>query len=550
MSFLTIEDVNGAIYSNQGFYWHSIDISKITTGNEDLDNVKYDFCEVKRVKGTTFYTYTITVHNLLFAKAGYVVYAGTTPRRAERPTINGNEITFKPNISYGGLPVVYLYMGFFESEETNVSNIILNDTIELTLKQLESPQTIRHKDILTEGIYSTSKILNQGYNFISTSDINHLGYVFVKLAKTDFQFTCNQSVTVGKVNKVALGTATDYKPNGDLIGEYTPNIRVIYKGKTLPVSYDETLTDYVFNLDLTDITEPSKIKFTVEIDANDVINSTSTEVKLQADYETINNLTGLTNLINNGGVGRLGANITLTNPLTINRDVYLIGNDKTINLNSKQIIIGTGRTFKAEKTTFTTGVNSIHQKTSSTVELTDCTFSGCTGTGSIIECDIELHSLDNPTDFTTKLTGCTFTNNDLCILHGGELTVENCTITGKISNPNYPYFLYQTDGSAILLRNTFNLSSNTTINTDIEFNSCIFICGETAQINGLSHTELKNNNVNTFLETPQNNTSSINVTYYYDVIEDNITLQSNKGYCHTVSGEDTIYKTNITATRS
>ena len=67
-------------------------------------------------------------------------------------------------------------------------------------------------------------------------------------------------------------------------------------------------------------------------------------------------------------------------------------------------------------------------------------------------------------------------------MHGGELTVENCTVNGKIGTPNYPYFVYQTDGNATLLQNEFHLVSDTQISTDIEFNSCIFTCGESAQI--------------------------------------------------------------------
>ena len=136
----------------------------------------------------------------------------------------------------------------------------------------------------------------------------------------------------------------------------------------------------------------------------------------------------------------------------------------------------------------------------------------------------------------------------MAILHGGNLEVDGCTVNGKISNKNYPYFLYQTDGNAIILNSQFDLTDNTVYDYDLEFNICIFTCGETATVNGYSHTELQNNNLSAFFDT-QRNTSVIDVQYYYSLIEANVHLHSNKGYCHSVSGVDYVYKTNIQLTR-
>ena len=91
---------------------------------------------------------------------------------------------------------------------------------------------------------------------------------------------------------------------------------------------------------------------------------------------------------------------------------------------------------------------------------------------------------------------------------------------------NNPYFLYQTDGEAVILQSAFELQSNAQIESDIEFNSCIFTCGESAIVNGDSHDELQRNDITSFISNPQNNASKINVTYYYPAIEDYITLQS------------------------
>jgi hypothetical protein len=251
----------------------------------------------------------------------------------------------------------------------------------------------------------------------------------------------------------------------------------------------------------------------------------------------------------NGGTGRIGANITLTDDLTVTNDVYLIGNDKTITMDTHKIIVPTDKTFKASNTTFTGGENTIQQNLGSKVELNNCSFTDCTGLGSVIDCQVDIGSLSNATDFTTILNECSITNCDMAILHGGELTIENCNITGKISNPNNPYGLYQTDGEAVILRTTFNLTNETPIESDIGFNPCIFICGENATINGLGHTDLQNNDINTFLEAPQYNSSEIDMTYLHSGIDDYITIQADNGYCHAVSSVDKIYKTNVTVRR-
>ena len=214
-----------------------------------------------------------------------------------------------------------------------------------------------------------------------------------------------------------------------------------------------------------------------------------------------------------------------------------------------KFIVPSEKTLKAENIIFTNGYNTIQQNIGSTVELTSCGFSGCTGFGSVIDCQTDLSSLSVENDFITNITNCVFVNNDMCILHGGQLNITNCDVTGKISNPNNPYFLYQTDGKATILQSTFNLSSDTQIEEDIEFNSCIFVCGESATLNGNNHDELQQNNVDSFISNPQNNRSTINVTYYYPAIEDYITLESDNGYCHSCSNVDFVFKTNVTARR-
>ena len=550
MSFLTVEDVNGTSFDNQGFWWYELDTRVIDPdGTAEFTDVKFDFCTISKRTSIYFegrWEYTVKVDNSLWTKGvAFLTYDG----RTTSDSINIYSDGFKYIIRKEYAPIrILIYVG--NSTFGNITKLfyyLIDNVLNLNLKQLLTPQTITVGRWGYDTPVSVVQSLNQGYNEIFRG-AGSCGYLLVKLLKTDFQFDCNQDLTVGEVNTVQLGTLTDYKLNGDLVGEYATKLSVLYDGKTLPVVWNESVNDYTFNLDLTNETEEKKIRFKVLVEANDVLNSSETDVVLESSFETINTLQKLTELFRIGGTGRLGANLTLTNDLTLSKSVNLIGNDCSINMTSHKLVVPSDLTFKAQSVLFQEGVNTIQQEPNSTVELNNCSFTDCTGFGSVIDCQVDLASLDESDDFNTKLTNCTISNCDMAILHGGNLEVNGCNVNGKISNKNYPYFLYQTDGNATLLQNTFQLIRDEPIDNDIEFNSCIFVCGETAQINGYSHNELQANNLQNFLSV-QRNTSKIDVTYYYPSIEDYITLQSDNGYCHSVSGVDFVFKTNINLSR-
>ena len=537
MSFLTLEDVNTALYSNQGFWWHEIDCSKLPDG--EFTDLKVDFCRI--TKRTTPPSYHVYVDNDYWTGGVLQEYNG----QYDSLLCDGDDFVAEVIAEK-----LYLYMGPIRlSSDTRIVGMLLDTVFSLNMKELSLPHEVRYTRDDEEGSVLTD--LEVGYNLITItwygSELS-FGYLLVKLLKTDFQFNCNQELINGKINTVQLGTDTDYLPDGDLIGEYTPSIRVLYNDETLPVTYDNTLNDYTFDLDLTEETTEHKIHLKVLIDSNEVLNSTSTDVTLSSSFETINTLDKLSHLFSVGGVGRLGSDLTLTDDLTVTKDVYIVGNEHTINMDGHKIMVPSDKIFKAEQTTFNNGENTIQQNEASKVELINCTFTDCTGLGSVIDCQIDVTSLDNPTDFTTILNKCTLNNNDMCILHGGNLTVTDSTINGKISDDKYPYFLYQTDGEAHITGTIFNLTHNTPITTDIGYNSCIFTIGEQATINYGDHKEYSQNNILGFLENSRN-ISIINVTYYYPPIEDYVTLQSTKGYCHSVSSVDFVFKTNVQLTR-
>ena len=550
--FLTVEDINGAIRCyGTGVYYFEIDTSKISS-TSDFSGVKYDFCKVWRSTDGSNITYTIRVDNPYWCGAYYLLKSNRD-YIDETLTNEGREYIFST-----------------DSEASVIIGLVIQPTRTFNLEKINTILTgsntvnvpfsyIGHGDSVRLPAYNLSSktvtgfdlpLTNTGLVEITDSYING----FVLLDKSNFLFECTQDLKLGQINHVALGTVSMYKPNGSEIGTYTPTIKILYNGETITAEYDTD--DYYFDLDLTDVTEPSKVKFKVIIETNEVLNHTETEVTLNADYGLISTLTELTNLCTNGGIGKINAIISLTSDLTVAKDTILIADDdKGISFDDSSLIVSNNTLLKMEGVILGGGANTIQQKKGSRVELTDCLFSDCFGFGSCIKCDIDQDSLEAPDDYTTILTGCSFSNNEGCaILHGGNLTVTDCSYSndnmGGSLQPNAPAFLYQTDGEANITGSTFDITVNDTINSDLMFGPALFMIGETAVINGRNHDEWRNNNQTGFLGLPYNNQSQINLTYLYDLISANVTVSSSNGYCHAVSGEDYLFKTNITLTRS
>ena len=266
ISFLTLEDINGVLFNNQDFYWHTIDTSNIST-NSDYSDVVIDFCRVSRTTlSNGRYRYTVKIDSTDFTKGYYTI------NRAGAGEIINNSLVF---ISYDPSVKIVLYMGNLSLSDIYVMYYVLkNEKINLTLKELSQTQTIEYIDILNETELSLSQTVNEGYNLIQDNYNKPIGYLLVTLLKSDFQFNCTQSLVLGKVNTVSLGVDTDYKPNGEMIGTNTPNIRVLYGSTYIPVRFDSTVNDYVFDIDLTTKQNEGKLRLKVFVEANDVLNAT------------------------------------------------------------------------------------------------------------------------------------------------------------------------------------------------------------------------------------------------------------------------------------
>ena len=558
--FLTLEDVNGACFNNQHFWWHEIDTANIST-TQDFSDVKYDFCEISRqTVSENAYNFTFKVHNSLWTK-----YFALLENQAVPVISTGGNFKIqwnKPSLK------LKLYMGLFKADSfTQMYWITAEDTIDLNYKELNTAQDISVISIPDNGGYTVSVDLVEGYNEIRYFS-QFAGYLLVNLVKSDFQFNCTQTVVVGTVNKVKLGVDSDYKPNGDMIGEYTPDIFVDYNGENIPVYWDNSLNDYCFDLDLTD-KQNKKVKFNVNVKSNKVLNTSSTDVILQTEYQSVSSASELIAACKSGGsdIIQLANNINLTSTITIEHSIKIIGNFTTINMSRHSFNLNEGVEVNIEKTQFNNADTCFIQSENSTLKLTECTFTNCTSNkynelGSCIFCDVDLDNLEVTTDFITEITNCTFIDNQSAIFHGGELTVSNCKLHNtdlEYINKNNPAFLYQTDGAATIQYSIFDIDydSNTLCENEksLGYAQCLVKCGETAQINGANYIELGEDDKLPFFNAPFNNQSHIFAKYYYPQIESCVYLSpilgfEDKSVCYCVTGVDWIFKQNVQVTRA
>ena len=374
----TVEDVNGTVYRNQGFYWHMIDTSKISS-DSDYTDIQYDFCKVSRSTNGSNITYTFEIINSNWSFGYYIRkangdYIGT--QGSYNPVTN--KLTFTTTEQSINL---FLYMGLVKLDDYiyYLSYVLKNNKLDYDGPVQSGVLSVDLIDLATGDEFTIDHTVSPGYNLISfyphPQDLQYCGYLLVNLIKTDFEFNCNQTLTVGKINKVSLGAYSQYKPGGSKIGSYTPNIKVIYNNKTIPVEYDTD--DYYFNLDLTEKTEPGKVKFKVIIEDNEVLNYTETKVTLESDYELVTTLAGLTSACDSNGstLIKLGADITLTGGnMPVKHDIKIVGNDKTLTCTGGRLWVREGNTLNIEDLTFTTGKTCILQNIHTTVELDNCVF--------------------------------------------------------------------------------------------------------------------------------------------------------------------------------
>ena len=565
--FLTLEDVNTIIrtYGKPNF-WYEFDSSKIPIFGV-FDEILYDFFKVtKEASSDSDYVYEFTleaVNNIFIPCWGpnenieSISYDSDT----NKFTVFTNTENFK----------VVFYMGYHNDEELVPGRMLFHlEHEELSLNYEEINNEYIIKEIPWGSGTSQNVPINpvKGYNYIATSG-HSVGYLFINLLKSDFVFDCTQELYLGTVNHVALGTDAKYKPGGAMIGDYAPRITVEYNGKVIKASYDDDVDDYCFDLDLSVETVPHNVKFRVLVERNEVINHTVTDVSLPCDFAVVSSVEDFVSVFDVGSavnVLKLGADIELDANVRVEHDIIIDGSGHTINLQGTSFILDEGVEFIGENINFILCSRTFIQKNHTRLRLENCKFyEHYNYLGCCIFCDIDSENITEPNDFETVLINCFFKNNYnsiTVIFHGGNLTIENCKFLiddygrpgGGLPNPNYPAFLYQTDGNATITNSVFDITYSSRwycpSRGNFGLGLSLIMCGENATINGATHSDLQKDDSLPFFEYPYNNRSHLYANYDYHIhnigcvcISPKIGLED-KNCCHSVSGLDWLFKNN------
>ena len=591
-AFLTLEDINTAIY-NQGTknMFHVIDTALISD-NREFTNVKYDFVKVSRSTNMGEVTYTFEIINENWTGGYCFFYSNGNWVLDSNETITVQDNVIQITTSQTSIQLMlHCYNWRKDSEYSFQEGYIrfmpleeYNNGVSRDLEHVGVQETLRGQDMkLDTEVTDSTQTFNQG---LVTYHTLHVGsnegynyYVYVSLLKTDLEFTCNQVLDSGMLNTVKLGVDSKYKPGGSLIGNNPLDINVIYQGKTLPATWNNALNDYTFQLDLSDKRDTGKILIKVIVEKNKVINHTETNVVLSYDYLTVNTFNELKTACETTkpNVLKFGADITVTgnDNLVLDHNILIYGENHKLTLSDKSIIINPNRAVVFEDLEIKNGDPAIIQKNNSDLLINNCLFNDNTSTdygnlGASIHCDVDFENLSITDDFKTTITDTQFISSKKGneILHSGELIINNCKFHKNNINPSVVSFLYQLDGEASIRNSIFDIDSRDTIhgvdggldyNCSNEINAgygqALIMCGETAIINGATHEELQNDNTLPFLEPPYNNLAHVFLKYYYPQISEcvyssPIIGKEDKSCCHAVSGKDWAFKNNVQITRA
>lgn len=601
--FLTLEDVNSTLIKYKHInMFHTINTRIISL--DEFDKVKYDFVEINHSINGNNHIFEFKIVNSNWTGAYYFLDENDNYLDADATYNSSSEIlTFTTTLESVKLVlycsslanrfnIVRLTWRPIELNSMNVTSInsINEDFIVISLnnEDLTSKSYTVHshmKDTDISQDISKSFNLNDENQFyirltgspnINECSVSYNGATFyydVFIKKVIPSIEINDYLTVGKINRVELSVSNDFTQlNGFIPSDDFPYLKgyVYWGDETIALKFNADKNKYYFELDLSEKTDNKSINLSLEILETDYIQGIVHNFNLRTKYVSVDNISDFIRElgVNGSKIIELSNNINLVDDILVSHDMVIYGKDHSLNLNYHSLILNDGLTLKLNKLTFHNGDNAIIQKENTNLELTDSTFYNCksdnyNNLGSCIFCDVDLENLSIQDDFITILSNCTFINNHSAILHGGQLTVDNCKFHNTnldVVDMNNPSFLYQVDGDATITNSIFDIdfSENVSLCTNqvnTVFALALFMCGQSATINRATHNDLQSDNTLPFFESSYNNKSHLFVKYYYPQIDTCVFASpvlnyEDKSCCHAVSGVDWIFKDNIQITRA
>lgn len=538
---ITLEDIN-SLYHNYGtsLIYHTIDTSKIS--QNAYDNVNYDFCICGHSINGNVHTFTFKVENKNWCRWYYILDNEGNLIENEA-TYNNSTITLTIE-NKSSIQLVLWCLPYKDFEfKLMPYKLVSENCYTIDYSELNSQISYQILNLRTNEI--------EDYSFTAKKGIvDDLFYVYVN--KIDYELNLESNLVMGKKNKVLFNTPTI---------DVDCNCKLRYLDETVEFS----LSDGEFIIDLSDYNSKS-LGISIELIENDTILGKTMKFNLPVNYVTVDNFSTLINEILAGSsIIRLTDSFELLDNIIVSHDLLLQCENHNINCSDYGFIIGADCVLKVIDGNFNEGNPVFTQLKNSTVDINNCTFSNAknekyNNLGSVISCDMDISSLQTFDDFTTNIINSTFKNNHNCILHGGNLTVDNCKLHNTdmtIIDINNPSFLYQTDGEAVITNSIFDIDyhEDTSFeNENIMYAQSIFMCGITAIINNASYNDLSNDNNVNWSNSPYNNLSHIYCKYYYPAIEETVYSspvigKEDKAICYCVSGKDWIFKENVQITR-
>lgn len=542
---ITLEDINTLMTElGTSLIYHTIDTSKISYNS--YENVKYDFCICGHsIERQNVHTFTFRVENKNWCGWYYILDSAGNLLTNEA-SYNSTTKTITITVPFKESIQLILWCLPYKSFEFRriPFKLVSSNTFVINYSDLNSEIPYQILNLQTGNV--------EDYTFIAKKGIvNDLFYVYVN--KIDYDLELNSNLIMGKKNIVSFNT-----PSLDV----DCDCKVTYLDKTVEFN----LTDGEFIIDLNDYNSNKNLQITFELIENDMILGKTLTFNLQVNYVTVDNFSSFINEILVGSsIIQLNNSFELLDNIVISHDLLVQCNDNTLDCSDYGFIINNDCVFKITDGNFEQGNPVFTQLKNSTVEISNCSFINAknekyNNLGSVISCDMDISSLEVLDDFTTIISDSIFKNNHNCILHGGNLTIDNCKVHNTdmtLIDINNPYFLYQADGEATITNSIFDIDyhEDTTFeNENIMYAQAIFMCGINAIINNASYNDLSNDNNVNWSNTPYNNLSHIYCKYYYSAIEEivyssPIIGKEDKAICYAVSGKDWIFKENVQITR-
>ena len=557
MSFLTVEDVNTVNLNNINEF-HEIDTSKISL--QEFENVLYDFVICNHSISGGEHTFTFEIHNSLWSRLYHVANANDVVFDYFDVDVSFNNGILTVVTTDASIKLRLLLSSYYKQDEIQRTvTIPVNPVVNLDKSQpiLIPPMPIEIYDYYDDEV--RQRLINShiGHNVYRVGDRE--GYVLINTIKTDLIYDLSETVlNVGSVNHVRLNVDDDYIPGGDLTDDNELDIVVKYGAQEIPCEYDEDLNDYCFDLDLTKKIDNKPIKLEVIVYESKYVNGGIFNHNVNCQYVAADSFSSLQSLITLGNeIIELSSDITFTSNLSLPQNLYLIGNDHQIFMGNYSVVLE-NVSCKCEKVSFNDGNPIFIQGADSKLNVVGCVFNNANISdeykGSVL-------STLNKSNITSTFSGCSILNCHHSIWHCGTLIIDNCkALFNDFNNSvdtDYSAFLTAHDCQIEITNSIFDIDYTDLCSDeiDIKYAETLICLGENAIMNGVTVDKLTADNTLPLCTSQYNNQSHIYCKYYYPAIEECVIASplptfEDKAVCHTIMGQDWIYKNNVQITKA